>query len=121
MTDLDSENAHETDSLFTCWTTVASEEDALAIANTFVNEGIAACVQLDGPISSIYIWEGERCCTTEYRLWLKVSGGRLTQARARINELHPYDTPQWIETEAAKVDEKYLIWVKEASNFPRFQ
>ncbi len=43
------------------------------------------------------------------------------QARTRIKELHPYETPQWIETEAEKVDEKYLIWVKEASNFLRFR
>ncbi len=120
MTNHDSKKTPENDSLFICWTTVPSKEDGLTIANAFVNEGIAACVQLDGPISSIYTWEGKRCCATEYRLWLKVSGGRLEQARTRINELHPYDTPQWIETEATKVDEKYLIWVKEASNLHRF-
>lgn len=121
MTDLDTKNPSKPDSLYTCWTTVSTEEEGLSIANAFVGEGIAACVQLDAPIRSIYNWDGERCCSTEYRLWFKVLGKQLDQARTRIKELHPYDTPQWIETEAAKVEEKYLIWAKEASNFLRFR
>tara|TARA_B100000963_G_scaffold340887_1_gene340005 strand:- start:628 stop:1008 length:381 start_codon:yes stop_codon:yes gene_type:complete len=115
MTEPDSEDSHKTDPLFTCWTTVSTEAEGLAIANAFVNERIAACVQLDGPTTSIYNWDGERCSTTEFRLWLKILGSNLPIARTRINELHPYHTHQWIETEAVKVDEKYLIWIKKAS------
>mgnify|MGYP001160797208 FL=1 len=121
MTEPDSEDSHKTDPLFTCWTTVPTEAEGLAIANAFVSERIAACVQLDGPTTSIYNWDGERCSTTEFRLWLKILGSNLPIARTRINELHPYHTHQWIETEAVKVDEKYLIWIKEASNFLRFR
>jgi len=121
MAQPNSEDPHKTDSLFICWTTVSTEEEGLAIANAFVGERIAACVQIDGPTTSIYNWDGERCSTTEFRLWLKILGSHLPQARTRIKELHPYETPQWIETEAEKVDEKYLIWVKEASNFLRFR
>lgn len=111
----------DTDVLFICWTTLSSKEEAISFANAFVDEGIAACAQIDGPIRSIYYWDGERCCSTEYRLWLKVTASHIQRARERVNDLHPYDTPQWIETEAAEVDEKYLKWVKEASNLRGFQ
>jgi len=121
MADPDSSNSPESDSLFTCWTTVSSEEEALSIANALVLDGIAACVQIDGPIMSIYQWEGERCCSPEYRLWLKIVAAQLPMARKRVAELHPYDTPQWIENEAAQVDEKYLNWAREASNLRGFQ
>lgn len=45
---------------------------------------------------------------------------RLEAARKRAQSLHSYDTPQWIEVEVAKVDEKYLNWVEEASNLCGF-
>ena len=104
-----------------CWTTVENEHDAQTIANALVDEGLAACVQIDGPIESLYIWEGKRCQSTEYRLWIKVLETHLSAARERVKSLHSYETPQWIEVEAIKVDEKYLNWAKEASNLRGFQ
>ncbi len=86
-----------------------------------VDEGIAACVQIDGPIHSVYKWEGKRCASSEYRLWIKVLESQLEATRERVQKLHPYDIPQWIEIEAAKVDEKYLKWVQDASNLRGFQ
>ena len=106
--------------LFVCWTTVETESDARSIANALIDENIAACVQIDGPIQSIYNWEGKRCSSTEYRLWIKVFEYRLETAWKRVQSLHSYDTPQWIEVEVAKVDEKYLNWVEEASNLRGF-
>ncbi|MBT5167138.1 MAG: divalent-cation tolerance protein CutA [Opitutales bacterium] len=109
-----------TANLFVCWTTVESEDDARSIANALIDERIAACVQIDGPIESIYNWEGKRCSSTEYRLSIKVLEDQLEATRKRVQNLHSYDTPQWIEVEVAKVKEKYLIWVQEASNFRCF-
>ncbi len=121
MANSDSSKPFDESSLFVCWTTVSTEKEALSIANAFVTEGIAACVQIDGPVSAVYVWEDERCCSPEYRLWLKILAPRLEKARVRIKELHPYDTPQWIEVKAEHADEKYLIWAQEASNLRGFQ
>jgi periplasmic divalent cation tolerance protein len=99
----------------------ASAGQPSTIANALVDEGLAACVQIDGPIESLYIWEGKRCQSTEYRLWIKVLETHLSAARERVKSLHSYETPQWIEVEAIKVDEKYLNWAKEASNLRGFQ
>ncbi|MEM9026350.1 MAG: divalent cation tolerance protein CutA, partial [Verrucomicrobiota bacterium] len=34
------------------WTTFASEDDAQKLGDQLVAEGLAACVQLDGPVRS---------------------------------------------------------------------
>ena len=39
--------------------TCGSEEEALKIANTLVEDHLAACVNLVSPIRSIYRWEGK--------------------------------------------------------------
>lgn len=107
--------------LFVCWTTFDSPEKARIFGQELVNRGIAACVQLDSPIESIYQWKDECCISQEYRLWLKVLGSNLPEARKCLNKLHPYTTPQWIECRAEEVEEKYLKWAKDASNFHAFQ
>ena len=40
-------------------TTAASEAEAGAIAAALVERRLAACVQITGPIKSIYRWRGE--------------------------------------------------------------
>ena len=47
-------------------------------------------------------------------------GTGLSKPGERVYAIHPYETPQWIEMEAAKVDEKYLKWAREASNLRGF-
>ena len=98
-----------------------SEAQARSLARSLIDDGIAACVQWEGPVHSVYQWEGKTCESTEWRLWIKVLESRLPAARKRIDSTHPYETPQWIEVEAAKVDEKYLKWAGEASNLRGFQ
>lgn len=111
----------ENATLYICWTTFDSANAARVFGKEVVTRGIAACVQLDGAIESIYQWEGKCCQTKEYRLWLKILEPCLPEARKLLEELHPYDTPQWIECRAEEVEEKYLKWAKDASNFHGFQ
>ena len=40
------------------WTTVATPEDAARLARGAVEAGLAACVQVEGPVVSHYRWEG---------------------------------------------------------------
>ncbi len=39
-------------------TTVESKEDAVRIAGRLVEQKLAACVQILGPMTSIYRWQG---------------------------------------------------------------
>ena len=39
-------------------TAIGSKEDAQKVANAIVGEHLAACVQIIGPITSTYWWQG---------------------------------------------------------------
>lgn len=98
------------------WTTVETREQAEAIAAGLVEERLAACVQVEGPIRSHYRWEGKMEVTEEYRLAIKFIPLRHLELEAWLFSRHPYDTPQWLVVRAEHVAEKYLSWAQANSN-----
>ena len=63
--------------LMIAWTTVATRSDAERLASGAVTAGLAACVQIDGPMRSIYRWEGKIENSDEFRLTFKCLPGQL--------------------------------------------
>ena len=81
-------------------TTTAKCEEAQRLADLVLAAKLAACAQIE-QIESRYMWEGQLCHETEWRLTLKTTAGCLAQLEALIHQHHPYDTPQWLVWEAA--------------------
>ena len=52
-------------------TTTETEEDARRIAHELVSRRCAACVQVVGPIKSVYRWQGNVEESTEWRCDVK--------------------------------------------------
>ncbi len=102
--------------MFIAWTTVATRADADRLAADLVARGLAACVQVEGPVVSHYRWEGRLEHTEEFRLTLKFVADRRADLEARLFALHPYATPEWIVVAAAHVAEKYLSWANANSS-----
>jgi periplasmic divalent cation tolerance protein len=98
--------------LMIAWTTVATREDADHLATTTVELNLAACVQIEGPVTSHYRWEGKREHATEFRLMFKCLPARLATLETHVLAHHPYQTPEWIVVPAAHVAEKYLSWAR---------
>lgn len=98
------------------WTTVAKREDADRLAATSVSAGLAACVQIDGPITSYYSWEGRTEHNEEFRLTFKSLPARLKALEVHVLANHPYSTPEWIVCEATQVSEKYLSWARTSAH-----
>ena len=96
--------------LFIGRTTFATRDDAGRVARTLVEEGLAACAQLSGPIRSVYRWEGKLHDDEEFALTLKFTGDRAEAFERRLLELHPYKTPQWVAVRADVVGADYLAW-----------
>ncbi len=92
------------------WTTVERKEQAEALARGLVEERLAACVQIDGPITSFYRWEGRVEQASEYRLAAKFLASRQLELEAWLFSRHPYQTPEWLVVRADHVSEKYLSW-----------
>lgn len=102
------------------WTTVSSLGDAESIAQSLIDADAAVCVQIEGPIGSVYRWEGKREQSTEYRLTIKFLTEKQTAVESTLWSVHPYDVPEWIVVEATTVGEKYLSWARSGLQSDRF-
>jgi periplasmic divalent cation tolerance protein len=100
------------------WTTVADRIVADRLAADAVAQGIAACVQIEGPITSYYRWEGKVERAEEFRLTFKFVPAQRVSLEQYIRDHHPYDTPEWIVVGAGDVGEKYLSWAEANSTNP---
>ncbi len=92
-------------------TTVASVEDADQLARSLVDQSLAACVQVDGPIISHYRWAGKVERATEFRLLIKTSQTAWPKLKEKLSKLHPYDEPEIIMLPIADVTDGYRDWV----------
>lgn len=95
------------------WTTVQTEQDALRLARGMVDNSLAACVQVDGPISSTYRWKGTVETSEEWRVTAKFAHDRVKDLKRWLLENHPYEEPQWIVVQAEDVSSAYAEWVWE--------
>jgi len=100
----------ETGLMFIAWTSVETEENAKMLAGLIVEKGLAACVQIDGPICSVYTWEGSTQFTKEYRLMFKFVESQSRALKDHVMANHPYQIPEWVVVRAEQVAEKYLSW-----------
>ncbi len=96
-------------------TTFASRDDAERVGETLVNERLAACAQVSGPLSSTYRWQGAVERATEWRLELKAPSARLSALERRLHELHPYEVPECIALPVVHGSDAYLRWLAEST------
>lgn len=98
------------------WTTVSDQATANELASSAVAAHLAACVQVEGPITSHYTWEGAQEKSSEYRLAFKLLEAQLPALETWLHARHPYQTPEWIVVRAEHVSEKYLSWARANPN-----
>jgi periplasmic divalent cation tolerance protein len=91
-------------------TTLGSREGAMDLARQAVGERAAACVQVIGPITSVYRWEGAVREEEEFLCLLKVPSERLERLVQFIKDRHPYETPELTAVESIFADQRYLSW-----------
>jgi periplasmic divalent cation tolerance protein len=95
-------------------TTAGSEQEAKAIAAALVERRLAACVQISGPITSIYRWQGAIENASEWQCLAKTAAARWDAVEATIRELHSYDEPEIIATPIAGASAGYLRWIDDS-------
>jgi periplasmic divalent cation tolerance protein len=94
-------------------TTFTDKEEAFRVAETLLNQKLAACAQVSGEIESIYWWKNEIVRSDEYLLTLKTHENLYTQVESLIKEIHSYETPQIIGVHISRVDSDYRQWLCE--------
>ncbi len=92
-------------------TTTDSADAAQALATGLVAARLAACVQIVGPIRSVYRWEGAVCDDEEWQCWIKTTGDRVAALTEWIQANHGYDLPEVVALPVLGGSPEYLSWV----------
>jgi len=91
--------------------TARSGDEAERLAEAVVTEQLAACVNVVGPIRSIYMWKGELQRDEERLLIIKTRAALFDQLEQRVRELHSYETPEIVALPITAGSQPYLDWL----------
>jgi periplasmic divalent cation tolerance protein len=96
----------------TVYALFANADEAQRIGRTLVDERLAACVNLLGPCTSIYWWEGAVQQSAEVPALIKTTAARADALIARLTELHSYDVPAIAVWPIDRLPESFAKWVE---------
>ncbi len=97
-------------SLIEVTTTVASHEQARALAASLLQRKLAACVQITAT-ESHYRWQDQLQQDQEYQLRLKTRSDRFEAIARLLEEEHPYTLPQLLATHISDSSAAYAAWL----------
>ena len=97
-------------------TTVPVGDRGEGIARALVDERLAACVNVLGPMTSFYRWHGAVERDVERQLIIKTTRGRVAAIRARLVELHSYELPEFVVLPVSDGGRAYLDWVRKETS-----
>jgi periplasmic divalent cation tolerance protein len=98
-------------------TTTGSREEADRVARALVERELAACVNILGPISSVYRWKGKIETGNEFLLLIKSTEDAFDRVRDAIRALHSYEMPEFIELAVTRGEGKYLTWIEKSVHY----
>lgn len=88
-----------------------SREQASALARALVERGLAACVNVVGPVRSVYRWKGSIADEEEHLLLVKTREDLAPRVAAAVRELHSYELPEILVLPVRGGDPDYLAWL----------
>jgi len=89
-------------------TTTDSKEKAERIAFILVEKGLAACVQVIGPVTSVYQWNGKIEISAEWICQIKTIKDLYNSVEKEILTHHKYELPEIIAIPILTGSKKYL-------------
>jgi periplasmic divalent cation tolerance protein len=96
-------------------TTIADQDSAERLARQLVDEHLAACVNVHGPMVSFYRWQGRVERDGEQQLVIKTTRARVSALQDRIRELHPYELPEFLVLGVDGGSDAYLQWIADGA------
>ncbi len=99
--------------------TAGSEQQAVSIARALVGERLAACVNIVGPVRSIYRWRDAVEDDREYLLIIKTRAAVYAKVERRVRELHTYEVPEVLALSAVRGSPPYVKWLLESTGSRR--
>jgi periplasmic divalent cation tolerance protein len=95
--------------------TTSGDEQARSIARILVGERLAACVNIIGPIRSVYRWREAVEDEPEYLLLIKTRATLYNKVERRVLELHTYEVPEVLALKIDRGSPTYVKWLLEST------
>ena len=92
--------------------TCPDKETAVRVANTLVDKGLAACVNILPGVTSVYHWQGKIESDEEHILLIKSTQNAYVAVESAIREIHPYELPEVIAVPVTEGLSEYLAWIE---------
>jgi periplasmic divalent cation tolerance protein len=89
----------------------ADADEAMRIGRTVIEERLAACIDILGPCTSIYRWDGAIEQASKIPALLKTTLARANNLVERIADLHSYDVPAIVVWPVERLLAPYADWV----------
>ena len=90
------------------FTVVEDKEVADKIGKMLLEKRLVGCVQIMGPVLSMYWWKGNVDRAEEWLCLIKSERSLYGQLEEAIREVHPYETPEIIAVPVVCGSENYL-------------
>jgi periplasmic divalent cation tolerance protein len=91
--------------------TAGSREEARSIGKLLVESRLAACVNILGPVNSLYMWEGRLEDADEFVLIAKTVAERVPQLVDAVKGAHSYDCPCVVSLQVDDGHSAFLDWI----------
>lgn len=101
-------------SVVSVYVVFSSAEEAERIGLAVVEERLAACVNILGPVRSIYRWQGAVQTAEETAAIFKTTHDNADALITRIAGLHSYDVPCIVTWPIDKIIASYAQWVADS-------
>jgi periplasmic divalent cation tolerance protein len=93
----------------------ANQDEAGTMAQALVAEKLAACVNIVGPVHSVYRWRGRVENASEYLLLIKARVRDFSKLERRVRELHSYEVPEVLAATLSAASKPYVAWLAEST------
>ncbi len=94
------------------YVTAATADEARKIGEALVQERLAACANVLGPIESIYWWQGQVRRDSEVVLIAKTRADLVERVVARVKALHSYTVPCVVSLPIEQGNPDFLRWIE---------
>lgn len=105
------------------YSTVGDAAAARRLADAIVGAGLAACVNILPPVTSVFRWEAESGdaaeaavqAEDEVMVLIKTSAAAYPALEERLRTEHPYELPEIVAVPIARGLPAFLDWIDEAT------
>lgn len=94
------------------YSTFPDEASAKRVAEALVNAKLAACVNIHGPMTSVYEWQRKLETGPEYAAFIKTRASLVPAVTEAARPLHPYTVPCFLVLPIAGGNDDYLSWAR---------